>query len=249
MTPLHLAASLGEFDCARILLAYGARLDACNQDTSIFVGQTVSIQTPGGRTPLHFAAERGDNRMIELFLKSESQSQCESQSRCEDESKSNSKSEFESESKSNSKFESKSKSNQIVDSKDADGFSPLHLARLCVARRLDLDRSKDENQIQKLESMKLALEQLVSISNDDCRHDPLPSVSEANDAFRQAQRCLRDRAAKARAQAVKSRLADDELAVATFYKASDLNLLKGEFECKPTKIESPIEGLVSLFYE
>lgn len=52
-TPLHLAASKGKLDSAKVLVSAGAQVDARSND---------------GRTALHRAAANGDRRMVEMFL-------------------------------------------------------------------------------------------------------------------------------------------------------------------------------------
>lgn len=63
-TPLHYAADGGLESLARELLALGCDTDARNDDIVVPFGPPV----PGGKAPLHLAACRGDEVMLELLL-------------------------------------------------------------------------------------------------------------------------------------------------------------------------------------
>lgn len=63
-TPLHYAADAGLEQLARELLAMGCDTGARNDDIVVPFGPPV----PGGKAPLHLAACRGDEAMLELLL-------------------------------------------------------------------------------------------------------------------------------------------------------------------------------------
>ena len=63
-TPLHYAADGGLERLARELLALGCDTEARNDDIVVPFGPAV----PGGKAPLHLAACRGDEAMLELLL-------------------------------------------------------------------------------------------------------------------------------------------------------------------------------------
>ena len=63
-TPLHYAADGGLERLARELLALGCDTEARNDDIVVPFGPPV----PGGKAPLHLAACRGDEAMLELLL-------------------------------------------------------------------------------------------------------------------------------------------------------------------------------------
>jgi ankyrin repeat protein len=68
LTPLHLACNDGYPVAARALLEAGADLSAINTDTEIRLNGGLPICQPGGRTPLHLAADRGQTDCVRLLL-------------------------------------------------------------------------------------------------------------------------------------------------------------------------------------
>lgn len=88
-TPLHFAAFYGDGESAKLLIAYGADLEArtSSQSTPLMIacqegkfpvvqsllgkGASVKAADADGWTPLHFAAQQGDVEIVKLLLKNQ----------------------------------------------------------------------------------------------------------------------------------------------------------------------------------
>src|SRR5690242_20012307 len=65
MTPLHYCCQSGWNECASLLLSVpGTEVNPANEDTVIYLGQSMPVYTCGGQTPLFLAVENGGYSII-----------------------------------------------------------------------------------------------------------------------------------------------------------------------------------------
>ena len=69
MTPLHYICNEGWSDCAQLLLEKGANCEIVNEDAVCYIGGTrIPMYITGGKSPLSFAAERGEYETVNVLL-------------------------------------------------------------------------------------------------------------------------------------------------------------------------------------